>query len=35
VSCSGTTGDCFSVSKCYAYCDGVYHFCPSHGICPL
>jgi hypothetical protein len=35
VSCSGTSGDCFSVNKCYAYCDGVYHFCPSHGICPL
>ncbi|HYX24469.1 MAG TPA: hypothetical protein VFC23_09990 [Thermoanaerobaculia bacterium] len=34
VSCSGNT-ECFSVNKCYAYCDGVYHWCPSHGICPL
>ncbi len=37
VSCSGASGssDCFSVRNCYAYCDGVYHFCPSHGSCPL
>jgi hypothetical protein len=37
VSCSGASGssDCFSVRNCYAYCDGVYHFCPSHGTCPL
>ncbi|HYO13513.1 MAG TPA: hypothetical protein VE685_09995 [Thermoanaerobaculia bacterium] len=36
VSCSGTSGDCFSVDDCYAFCDGQYFFCPSpQGICPL
>ncbi|HSL83441.1 MAG TPA: hypothetical protein VLF66_11740, partial [Thermoanaerobaculia bacterium] len=38
VSCTGTTGDCFSVIDCYAYCDGQYYFCPDPGgglICPL
>jgi hypothetical protein len=33
--CSGTT-DCFAVDGCYAYCDGIYNYCPSPpGICPL
>jgi hypothetical protein len=33
--CSGTS-DCFSVDGCYAYCDGIYNYCPSPpGICPL
>jgi hypothetical protein len=34
VFCSGTT-ECFSVTNCYAYCDGVYHWCARHGVCPL
>lgn len=34
VSCSGGPG-CYAINKCYAYCDGVYHWCPSHGICPV
>jgi hypothetical protein len=34
VSCSGTS-DCFSVAKCYASCDGVLHWCASHGVCPF
>ena len=36
VSCSGTSGDCFSYYQCYAYCDGNYYLCPSTpGECPF
>lgn len=38
VSCTGTSGDCFGIDSCYAYCDGQYYFCPDPGggmICPL
>jgi hypothetical protein len=34
VSCQGTSGDCFSVYHCYAYCDGQYYLCPNAGDCP-
>lgn len=34
VSCSGSPG-CYAINKCYAYCDGVYHWCPGHGSCPV
>lgn len=36
VSCSGSSGDCFAVDDCYAYCDGQYHMCPNTPpICPF
>lgn len=35
VSCTSNNNDCFKVNKCYAECDGILHWCPSHGICPL
>ena len=35
VSCSSSNGDCLKVNKCYAECDGVSHWCPSHGSCPV
>jgi hypothetical protein len=36
VSCTGTSGDCYAIDDCYAYCDGQYHYCasPPH-ICPI
>ena len=35
-SCTGTSGDCFSVHNCYAYCDGNYYLCPSTpNVCPF
>jgi hypothetical protein len=35
VSCSGCSGDCYSIKNCYAYCDGVYHWCPNPPLCPV
>lgn len=35
VSCSSSNNDCFKVNRCYVECDGVMHWCPSHGTCPL
>jgi hypothetical protein len=36
VSCTSCTGDYFCVNNCYAYCDGVYHWCPNpKPICPF
>ena len=35
VFCQGTSGDCFSVYHCYAYCDGQYYLCSNPGQnCP-
>ena len=35
VSCTSPVGDCYKVNNCYAYCDGIYYWCPSHGACPV
>jgi hypothetical protein len=35
VTCSSSNNDCFKVNKCYVECDGVLHWCPSHGVCPF
>ncbi len=35
VTCTSTNNDCFKVNKCYVECDGVFHWCPTHGICPV
>lgn|GEM_PF-2328210 len=35
VTCSSTNNDCFKVNKCYVECDGILHWCPSHGVCPF
>jgi hypothetical protein len=36
VSCTSSTGDYFCVNNCYAYCDGVYHWCPNpKAVCPF
>lgn len=34
-SCLSHYNDCFELKKCYAECDGVLHWCPSHGVCPF
>jgi hypothetical protein len=35
VSCTGSCSNSFAVNKCYASCDDVLHWCPSHGVCPF
>jgi hypothetical protein len=39
VSCTGSCANSFAVDYCYAFCDGVYHWCPSGPggpyICPV
>ena len=35
VSCSSNNNDCLKINNCYAECDGVIHWCPRHGSCPV
>lgn len=36
VSCTGTSQDCYAIDDCYAYCDGIYTWCPNPPLpCPV